>query len=186
MRHVSSASITLLSEVSGRIALWGGTRVEGLSHKAAMRGNVIASLMQTRLCPPACISLEYGYGKGWMLLQFRGNSTLTDANSPSRMDGWICPGQERSTSNQRRTSKTPASVCVVFCLVASVGFSKVHFRLDVTRGAQFFFFFWKSRPISRPCCHFPQPRPSEPTTHRLKSHFNKPHNHKIIRSQLHY
>lgn len=48
VRHVSSASITLLSEVSGRIALWGENTVEGLSHKVAVRGNVSATLMQTR------------------------------------------------------------------------------------------------------------------------------------------
>lgn len=118
----------------------------------------------------------------------RGNSTLTDANSPSRMDGGFVQDRKDQQATKDGLKNTCLSLCCVLLGVkeASVGFSKVHFRLDVKREAQFFFFFWKSCPISRPCCHFPQPRPSEPTTYRLKSYFNKPHNHKIIRSQLHY
>lgn len=152
-----------------------------------MRGNVIASLMQTRCAHLRVSASSTATGKVGCCCS-SGQFDLDGRQLSVPYGRQICPGQERSTSNQRRTQKHPPQsvLCFVGCERGQCWIFQSAFQIRRHKRSAIFFFFWKSCPISRPCCHFPQPRPSEPTTHRLKSYFNKPHNHKIIRSQLHY
>lgn len=184
MRHVSSASITLLSEVSGRIALWGGTGLRDWAIK-----QLCVATLSHHLCKhavPTCVyQPQVRLRERLDAAAVRGNSTLTDANSPSRMDG----GFVQDRKDQQATKDGLKNTCLSLCGVllgekeASVGFSKVYFRLDVTRGAQFLFFLEK---LSNQPPLLPFSTAETFWTHRLKSYFNEPHNHKMIRSQLHY
>lgn len=61
------------------------------------------------------------------------------------MDGGFVQDRKDQQATKDGLKNTCLSLCCVLLGVkeASVGFSKVHFRLDVTREAQFFFFFGK-------------------------------------------
>lgn len=162
-----------------------------------MRGSVIASLMQT-CCAHLCVSastmamavvrddhfMEDCGGQCWMLLQLGAIwPWWTPTLPPVSLMSWTNPLSWTGKINKqpKMDTNTPAPLCVGFYCEneASIGFSK----LQSHKRSTIFVFLGKSYPISRPCCHFPQPRPSELTTHRLKSYFNKAHNHKIIRSR---